>query len=276
MRRLMPVTECVCATAGGVIDMHEMRAVYTLWLREIKRFYREKTRIIGMVMQPLLFLFLIGTGLSASLMEGEFDYVRFMYPGIICMTLLFTSVFSGLSVVRDREFGFLKEVMVAPITRTSIALGKTFGGSSVALLGGMILLFLSPLVGVTLSAGILLQLIPMMFLIAFAMTSMGILIAVPMESMEGFPMIMNFLIMPMFFLSGAIFPMENLPGWMSVLMRVNPLAYAVDSLRNIIYAGEGPVMMTAYSLPYNIAVLVIFAAVMNFLAVLAFNIKESN
>jgi len=229
--------------------MHEMRAVYTLWLREIKRFYREKTRIIGMVMQPLLFLFLIGTGLSASLMEGEFDYVRFMYPGIICMTLLFTSVFSGLSVVRDREFGFLKEVMVAPITRTSIALGKTFGGSSVALLGGMILLFLSPLVGVTLSAGILLQLIPMMFLIAFAMTSMGILIAVPME---------------------------NLPGWMSVLMRVNPLAYAVDSLRNIIYAGEGPVMMTAYSLPYNIAVLVIFAAVMNFLAVLAFNIKESN
>ncbi|MBM7624632.1 daunorubicin resistance ABC transporter membrane protein [Sporohalobacter salinus] len=180
--------------------MNELVAIYTLWLREIKRFYRQKSRVLGMIMQPLLFLFLIGTGLANSLAaSAPYDYTQFMYPGIICMTLLFTSVSSGLSIVRDREFGFLKEVMVAPVSRISIALGKTLGGSSVAVLQGALLLLLSPLVGITLTPMVVVKVLLLMLLIAFSLTSLGILIAVPMDSMEGFQMIINFLIMPMFF-----------------------------------------------------------------------------
>ena len=254
---------------------HELLAIYTLWLRELKRFYRQKSRIFGMIMQPLLFLFLIGTGLANSLAASAgFDYLEFMYPGIICMTLLFTSVFSGLSIVRDREFGFLKEVMVAPISRISIALGKTFGGSSVAVLQGTLLLLLSPIVGISLSLGIVVKLILLMLLIAFSLTSMGILIAVPMESMEGFQMIMNFLIMPMFFLSGAFFPMKGLPTWMNSLMKINPLSYAVDALRNVIFTGQEAALMVNYSLSFDITILLTIGIILNILAMAVFQMKK--
>lgn len=254
---------------------NELAAIYTLWLREIKRFYRQRSRVLGVIMQPLLFLFLIGTGLANSIAaSAPYDYTKFMYPGIICMTLLFTSVFSGLSIVRDREFGFLKEVMIAPISRISIALGKTFGGGSVAVLQGALLLLLSPLLGITLTPVVVMKLLLLMSLIAFSLTSLGILIAVPMESMEGFQMVMNFLVMPMFFLSGAFFPMEGLPEWMNFLMMINPLTYAVDAFRNVIFSGKIAGMMVNNSLSFDIIILFVIGVCLNILAVYAFKMKK--
>lgn len=254
---------------------NELKSIYTLWLREIKRFYRQKSRIVGMIMQPLLFLFIIGTGVSTAFASrGNFDYLQFMYPGIICMSLLFTSFFSGISIIIDRQFGFLKEVMVAPISRVSIALGKTLGGSTVALFQGIILLLLAPILGIQLDILLVLKLIPVMLLITFSLTSLGILFAVPMESMEGFQMIMSFIVMPMFFLSGAFFPMEGVPGWLTILMRMDPLTYGVDALRNIFFTGTQGQMMLQYSLQFNILVLFGFGIIIHLLAVAGFTLKK--
>ncbi|MHB8780178.1 MAG: ABC transporter permease [Candidatus Geothermincolia bacterium] len=215
--------------------------IYIIWLRDFKVFWRDTPRRIGAFAQPLLYLFLLGTGLQAAFNtfgSGGTRYVTFMYPGIIGMTVLFTSVFSAISIIWDRQFGFLKEVLVAPIPRTSVALGKILGGGTTAFLQGLVLLLLMPLMGV---GGISLYKILMTVLIiaimSLGMTALGVAIAARLRSFEGFPIIMNFLLMPLLFLSGAMFPLQGLPGWMKVLTRLDPLTYGVDALRGVILSG---------------------------------------
>ncbi|MDP2211151.1 MAG: ABC transporter permease [Candidatus Aquicultor sp.] len=211
-----------------------LMGIYTLWLRDITRFVRDKPRIISSSVQPLLWLFVLGLGLSTAFVRGGGDnnYMRFIYPGIISMSVLFTSIFSAVSIIWDREFGFLKEVLVAPIPRWSVAIGRALGGSTVAVLQGTIILIVAPLVGVSFTFSQLALAFLIMFMIAFSMTSFGILIAARMHTHEGFQVVVNFILLPMFFLSGAMFPVgEGLPSWMQALVRINPLSYGVDALR---------------------------------------------
>ncbi|MFQ5574731.1 MAG: ABC transporter permease, partial [Terriglobia bacterium] len=225
--------------------VENLRGIYTLWLRDVKRFLRDRARIIGSASPPLLWLFIIGTGLNrgvgsaisaqdGGLLFGADDYMSFLYPGVIGMTLLFTSMFSAVSIIWDREFGFLKEVLVAPISRWAVAVGRTLGGATVAVFQGAIMLIFAPVVGVDLSVLTMLNMIVFMFIIAFSLTSLGMAVAARMRSMEGFQMIMNFVTLPMFFLSGAIFPLNNLPSWLDVLVRIDPLTYGVDLLRGVL------------------------------------------
>lgn len=254
----------------------DLKGIYVIWLRDIKRFGREKARILGMIGQPLLYLFVMGTGLGSTFKmaaaPGGFDYVDFIYPGIIGMTILFTALFSAVSIIWDREFGFLKEVLVAPVSRTAIVVGKTLGGSSIALIQGSILLFLAPLIGVHLTITKVTWLLFLMLIIAFAITSLGLLIASRMYSMEGFQMIMNFLVMPMFLLSGAFFPLKGVPGWMEVLMKVNPLTYGVDALRGIVLdPSPWKPTVVQFALGFDVSVVAAFTLLMLAAAIWAFN-----
>jgi ABC-2 type transport system permease protein len=223
---------------GGLIG------VYVIWLRDLKRFWRDTPRRIGAFFQPILYLFLLGTGMQSAFKAfggGDVKYVLFMFPGILGMTVLFTSVFSAISIVWDRQFGFLKEVLVSPIPRSSVAVGKVVGGATTALFQGAILLvlaFLPMFFGFSLNTLVkVLELIPVIALLAIGMTSLGVVVAARMRSFEGFPIVMNFVMMPMFFLSGAMFPLQGLPGWMTFLTRINPLTYGVDALRGIALNG---------------------------------------
>lgn len=259
--------------------MRELKAIYTVWLREFKRFLRERGRIIGMIGQPLLYLLIVGNGLSSTLgLRGAppgFNYLQFMYPGIIGMSVLFTSIFSAVSIIWDREFGFLKEVLVAPVPRWTVAIGKALGGSTISIIQAAILLLLAPLIGVPLSVLAILKLLGVMFLISFALTSFGITIAARMESMQGFQMIMNFLVMPLYFLSGAMFPLRGVSRWMETLMRIDPLTYGVDALRNIFYAGTpAQSFLVQFSLGLDLAVLTGLALVFVTTGAVAFNRKE--
>jgi ABC-2 type transport system permease protein len=234
--------------------------------------------------QPLLFLVIFGSGLSASLGAGlkqdlgNVSYVRFLFPGIVAMAVLFTAVFSAISIVWDREFGFLREVLVAPLSRAAVVLGKALGGSTVAMFQGAILLILAPILGVSLDPLLVLKLLGLMFLTAFAVTSMGILIAARLQSMEAFQMLMNFLIMPMFFLSGAFFPLRGLPAWMSVITRFDPVAYGVDPMRRLLLgANLAPGIRIGdhhLGTVEDGLVLATFALVMMVLAVFAFEAQE--
>ena len=249
--------------------MQDIAAIYTLWLRDIKRYWYDKPRIVASLGQPLLFLFVLGSALSPSFNGGKgVNFTEFIFPGIIAMTLLFTSVFSAMSIVWDREFGFLKEVMVAPISRWSIAIGKAFGGATVALLQGVIMLSLSLVIGVKLSFFSVILSILIMFMIAFAMTSLGIMIAARMKEMEGFQVVVNFLIMPIFFLSGALFPFDRLPPWLVVLTRIDPLTYGVDLLRGVMIG------VHAFPLTFDLLLLSIFAVIMLAVAVIEFNLMD--
>ena len=222
--------------------MQGLRVTYAIWLREVKLFVRERVRIVGAISQPLLYLLIMGNGIGASLsfkMAGGVDYVTYMYAGVIGMSVLFTSIFSAMSIIWDREFGFLKEVLVAPAPRWAVAAGKILGGATVATLQSAILLLLAPLVGVWLSVLSAAALLLLSFLMSCAMTSLGVAIASRMRSMQGFQMIMNFLVMPLYFLSGAIFPVpESLP-WMKTLMVADPLTYGVDALRHVVFWSAG-------------------------------------
>lgn len=215
--------------------MLDMRAIYVLWLRELLRFWREKTRIITSLVQPAVWLFIMGSGLGAGFRgPAGVDYVQYLFPGVIGMTVLFTALFSGISIVWDREFGFLREILVAPVRRSSIVLGKALAGSTTAMLQGALVLLFGPLVGVRLGVGQVLGALGMMFLISFTLASAGILAAARMESMQGFQLIMNFVVMPLFFTSGAVFPLTGLPRWLAGLSRVNPLTYGVDALKEVL------------------------------------------
>jgi ABC-2 type transport system permease protein len=211
--------------------MSELRKIYGLWRREVIRYWREKSRIISSFILPLLWLLVFGSGMRGMELSGTQSYQTYIYPGIIGMTLLFTSVFSGISVIWDREFGFFKEIMVAPVSRTSIVIGKALGSGTSALIQGSILLPLSFLVGVHMSPISFAILIPTMIIISIGLVCIGLLIASLITSMEGFNFIMSLVIMPMFFTSGALFPLTSAPAWLRNFSYVNPLTYGVDVLR---------------------------------------------
>lgn len=226
--------------------MHTLRSISILWYREVLRYGRDRARIISSLGPPFFFLFVFGSGLAPAIgglgsggLASSVNYMQFLFPGTLAMTILFTSMFTGTSIVWDREFGFLKEVLVAPVGRTAMALGKILGGSTVAMLQGTLMLIFAPLVGVPLTVGLVLRLWLLMFVIAFALTALGVTIAANMRSMEGFQMIMNFLNVPLLFLSGAFFPLRGLPAWLAALVRVNPFTYAVDALRQAVLQSLG-------------------------------------
>jgi len=211
-----------------------LKGAYTIWYRDVIRFARDRVRMCAALGQPLLYLFVFGTGMAPAMSAatgGALDFRQFMFPGILAMAVLFTAIFSAISVVWDREFGFLKEVMVAPVSRTAVALGKVAGGATVAMFQGIIVLLLAPVVGVVMSPGQVVAVIGLMLLLATVMTSLGLVIAARQRTMEGFQMMMNFLMMPMFFLSGAFFPLRGVPLWLTWLSRLDPVTYGVDALR---------------------------------------------
>jgi ABC-2 type transport system permease protein len=259
---------------------HELRAVYAVWLRDVIRFTAERVRLVGALGQPLIYLVVMGTGVGATFRAAAapagFDYRAFMFPGVLGMTVLFTALFSAISVIWDREFGFLKEILVAPVSRTSVVLGKALGGATVAWAQGTLLLLLAPLVGIRLDAGQLLRLWAVMFVMAFALTSLGLAIAARMSSMEGFQVVMNFLVVPMWLLSGAFFPLRGVPEWMAALMRVNPLTYGVDALRGVVYEGSAlAAALVAHPYPADLMVVAGVAALTCAAALVAFRPSEA-
>ncbi len=232
-----------------------LRGVYIVWYRDVLRYVRDRTRIVAALGQPVLYLFIFGTGLSSAFTVGrgagaEIDYVRFMFPGVLAMTVIFTATFSAMSIVWDREFGFLREILVAPMSRPAVAIGKALGGSSVASFQAGIVLLLGPLVGIPLSPGLLVAVVPLLFLLAFCLSCVGIAIASRMRTMEGFQVVMNFFLMPMLFLSGAFYPLNGLPGWLAVLTRLDPAAYGVDPIRRVVLLASGvePATVSALAL----------------------------
>jgi len=236
------------AVAKAPVDTRiaSLRAVYIIWYRDILRYWRDRWRLIASLAQPLLFLVVFGSGLSSSLGGGTLfggnrglSYMQFMFPGIIGMSILFTAIFGAMSIVWDREFGFLKEVLVAPIDRWAVAIGKALGSTTQAMIQGLIILLLAPLIGVKLNLLTVLEIVPLAAVLAFGLSSLGVAIASMMRSLQGFQVVMNFLMMPMFFLSGALFPLTNLPGWMTVLTRLNPASYGIDPLRRVVLSDSG-------------------------------------
>lgn len=210
-----------------------MKVLYILWLRQLKRYWRSKARMVGALAQPVLFLVALGFGFGPVFEQaGQGNYIQFLAPGIIAMTVLFTAMFSGIEVIWDRQFGFLKETLVAPVSRFKIMLGRTLGGATVSFLQGVIVLLISIAIGFRpFSVAQLPIAFVFMFILAIMFTALGTAIASKLEDMQAFPLIMNFLIMPIFFLSGALFPLDSLPKTIDVVTRFNPLSYGVDALR---------------------------------------------
>jgi ABC-2 type transport system permease protein len=211
-----------------------MDIVYALWLRSLKRYIRSKSRIIGSVAMPLFFLIFLGFGLNSVVEIPEMgqDYIQFLIPGIVSMSVLFTSIFAGIQIIWDKQFGFLKETLVAPVSRLEIMFGQTLGGATTAFIQGIIILFLSLLIGLNITgvAGFLIA-FGFMALIAISFTAFGIAIASRMEDMQGFQLIMNFVVFPIFGFSGALFPISSLPSWAAALTLFDPLTYGVEGIR---------------------------------------------
>ena len=216
----------------------ELRAIKVVWKRELIRFSHDRLRILTALMQPFLFLFVLGTGLSRIASAGTHGVSlrTFVYPGVLCMAVMFTAMFSAASLVWDREFGFLREMMVAPVRRSSLVLGKCLGGATVAGFQGLIVLVLAGLVGIPYAGGLLLVIVVLMVMLAFTITAFGVMVAARVTQIQSFMALMQMAIMPMFFLSGALFPVIGLPLWLSILNRIDPLTYAVDPMRKAIFS----------------------------------------
>jgi ABC-2 type transport system permease protein len=234
-----PFARPVRGVRGGLAG-----AIYIVWWRDMLRYWRDRTRVAASLAQPLLYLVIFGTGLASSLGGGfagaaGVSYTQFIFPGVISMAVLFTAIFGAMSIVWDREFGFMRELLVAPIDRSAIAIGKTLGGATQAMVQGLILLALAPFVGVTLTPLAAVELVVFVFVLAFGLSALGVALAAHMRSMQGFQMVMNFLMMPMFFLSGALFPLTGLPGWLTVLTRLDPAAYGIDPIRRTLLGATG-------------------------------------
>jgi ABC-2 type transport system permease protein len=291
---ISPGTAPASALVERPIDtrMASLRAIYIIWYRDILRYWRDRWRLVASLAQPLLFLVVFGSGLSSALGSGKlfgsaggFTYIQFMYPGIIGMAILFTAIFGAMSIVWDREFGFLKEVLVAPIDRSAVAIGKALGSTTQAMIQGLILLILAPFVGVKLNLLTVIELIPLAAVLAFGLSSFGVALASSMKSLQGFQVVMNFLMMPMFFLSGALFPLTNLPGWMTVLTRIDPASYGIDPLRRVVLSdsGRSSALVDRFALTINGQVLAVpleagivlaFGVVMLGIAVMMFQRRD--
>ena len=234
------------------------QAIYVLWLRDMKWFLRAKARIISTIVMPFLWLAILGMGLGAvTQIPGFGNYIDFLAPGIVGMAILFSATMSGVSVLWDKQFGFLKEILVAPVSRISIMLGKTFGGTTTSIIQGLMLLFVAGLIGAKMPgpAGFLLALL-FMIVLAIGFVGLGLAIASRITDPVAFPLVINFLIMPLFFLSGAIFPLGMAPEWLRVIAYIDPVAYGVDGLRGVIIGiSEFPIWL-------DLAILGIFSLAM--------------
>ncbi|HKN01549.1 MAG TPA: ABC transporter permease [Candidatus Binataceae bacterium] len=220
----------------------------TLWWREIARFVRQRSRVTGAILQPLVFWLLLGAGLKSSFrpsgMPEDMNYAQYFYPGVIVLVLLFTAIFATISTVEDRREGFLQGVLVAPVSRVTVVLGQALGGTTLALGQGIIFLLLAPLAGIHLNLEAIAVTTAMMAIIAFALTSIGLVIAWRIESTQGFHAIMNLILIPIWLLSGAFFPADGAPGWLRWTMRLNPLTYGMTALRRGLYLAQ-PVSFSA-------------------------------
>jgi ABC-2 type transport system permease protein len=244
---------------------------FTLWWREIVRFYRQKSRVVGVLASPLVFWVVIGSGFGTSFRagggQGQQNYLDYFYPGALIMIVLFTAIFAMMSLIEDRKEGFLLSVMVAPVPRSAIVLGKVLGGTTLSAIQGMIFLVFAPFAGIHLNALQVLLVAVVVFLVSFALTALGFAIAWPMDSTQAFHGIINLFLIPLWLLSGAMFPMSRASGWIRVVMYMNPLTYGVEALRALLY----PAMETPFPLPSSIATLLLFSLVMFGLAFLMAN-----
>jgi len=243
---------------------------FTLWWRECVRFYRQRSRVIGVIASPLVFWLVIGSGFGTSFRSGDTGgqhYLDYFYPGALIMIVLFTSIFTMMSVIEDRKQGFLLSVLVAPVPRTAIVLGKVLGGTTLSAVQGLIFLAFAPFVGVHMNFVQFLLVVLTVFLVSFALTSLGFAIAWPMDSNQAFHAIINLFLIPLWLLSGALFPMTGASGWIRGLMLANPLTYGVEALRQLLFPGNPGVA----SLSASLATLVLFSLFMFGLAFLMAN-----
>lgn len=266
----------------------EVRVALMVWERELIRYTRTRTRILSGFIQPIMFLFVLGYGMSGLVgSTGGFNFREFVFPGVVAMSTVTTAIFSAISIVWDREFGFLREMLVAPVTRSAIVLGKTAGGATVAAAQGTIMLALAPAVGVHLTVLMVIEVIGLELLMAAAMTAFGVFVASRIQKMESFQVVMQMLLMPMLFLSGALFPLSGLPVWLTVITRINPLTYAVDPLRRAVFAVQHMTPMAQVRFPTGVslfgyslsigselAIVVVFAVVFLVLAIRGFSRTE--
>ncbi|GAB4484170.1 MAG: ABC transporter permease [Thermodesulfovibrionales bacterium] len=236
--------------------MIEGNAVYVIVMREFKKFVRERTRLVSAVARPLLWLFLVGGGMSRLVPTGgDVTYTQFIFPGILGMTVLFSAIFSSISIIWDKEFGFMKEILVAPISRFSVVVGKATSGMLISTVQSMIVLALFPLIGLKLGLLQVAGIVLVCAMISFTLSAFGIMLASVYESYESFSVIMNFIVMPMFFLSGAMYPVKLLPAVLKIVSLFNPLTYGIDALKNIIFPLETGRMSADFGLALNIAVI---------------------
>lgn len=216
---------------------HQVRAALVVWERELIRFRRDRGRIIASMVQPVLFLFVLGTGLASlvSARSGPVDFRTFLFPGVLAMSVLFTAAFAGISMVWDREFGFLREMLVAPISTGSIMVGKCLGGATVATLQSVVILALAGVVGVPYDIGMMLELVVFLFLTSMLVTALGLLLAARVKQVQSAMPMVQLIITPMMFLSGALFPLSGLPSWLDTITKLNPMTYAVEPLRAVVF-----------------------------------------
>src|ERR1700728_4028806 len=248
---------------------------FTLWWREIVRFYRQPTRVVGVFASPLVFWLVIGSGFGTSFRSGggpgQQHYLDYFYPGALIMIVLFTSIFTMMSVIEDREEGFLLSVLVAPVPRSAIVLGKVMGGTTLSAVQGMIFLIFAPFAGVHLQPLPVLLVGVVVFLVSFSLTALGFAIAWPMDSSQAFHGIVNLFLIPLWLLSGALFPLSGASAWLQFVMKINPLTYGVEALRDLLY----PAAPQVFSLPESMATLTLFTLVMFGLALLMANRRST-
>lgn len=265
-------------SATGSRIERDLQGLATIWRRELLHMWRDKLRLVGSLVQPLLFLLIIGNGLAPALgqMAGGIDFKKFIFPGIIGMSVLFSSVFYGITVVWDREFGFLKEILAAPVRRYVVALAKILAGSTISTMQGLIVLMFIPLLAETsLSVSMVVKLIPILFLLSMVTSSLGVTLGALIKSIQAFQVVMLVLVMPLYFLSGAFFPLKNLPTWMVVLSKIDPLTYGVDPIRQIglttSLRSHGIQAFAVHTIGFDILMLCVFAAILISWAIAIFN-----
>lgn len=268
-------TQTAVLSKPAPISTGVLLPAFTLWWREIVRFYRQKTRVVGVLASPLVFWVVIGSGFGTSFRSGsatgQQHYMDYFYPGVLVMIILFTSIFTMMSVIEDRKEGFLLSVLVAPVPRSAIVLGKVLGGTTLSAVQGMIFLVFAPFAGAHLDPVQVLLVAVVIFLVSFALTGLGFAIAWPMDSTQAFHGIINLFLIPLWLLSGALFPMSGASGWIRAVMYINPLTYGVEALRTLLY----PAMPATFSLPSAMAILMLFSLVMFGVAFLMANRRST-
>jgi ABC-2 type transport system permease protein len=252
----------------------EFNAIYVIVARELKKFVRERSRLFSTIARPLLWLFIVGAGISSLVRpDAGVPYIQFIFPGILGMTILFSSIFSSISIIWDKEFGFMKEILVAPVSRFSIVIGKALSGTVVSSIQAVIILALFPFIGFNLSLFQITGVILICFSLSFSISSFGIVLATFYESYESFSVIMNFIVMPMFFLSGAMYPVKLLPKILQIVSKLNPLTYGIDAIKHMLFPFEKGRMSPDFPFIIDAAVIIATSIIFVLIAGKAFERK---